>query len=197
MKLFTSVLALASLVLSGCGAVSDIITTKKSPDCVDGLMLSSNCQVGGPAPTPTPAPQQIGLTFQGDVPTPPPSSYTLQGHIQVPQGTPSSWQSLGVNNQPLVNKTVATTMTLVGQCRLVHIKIQVSNGGPNSGTFINNAAPHKFKYCEENGKIAVTFEDGGGPLTDFNDYKILIGTTNNQPLSYQVLGNNQLLVCLD
>lgn len=197
MNKFTLVLG-ASLVLSGCGAVSDIITTSNGqPECVDGLMLSTNCQVGGPAPTPTPAQQNVGLVFSGDVPTPPPSAYTLQGSVQVPSGTPSSWQLLGINNQPLVTKTVSTTMNQVGHCSIVHVKVKVSGSAPvsNAGTFLNSTSANKFKYCEENGKISVEFEDGVDSL--YNDYKILIGTTNNQPLRYEVLGNGQLKVCLD
>jgi hypothetical protein len=196
-KLSPVCVALSSFV-SGCGAVTDIITspTPPSEECADvGTNLASNCQVGGPAPTPTPAPANVGLVFQGDVVTPPPSAYTLVGSVQVPQGTPSSWQQLGQNNQPTITKTVATTMQQVGDCRIVHVKVKVTNGGANSGTFLNPANPNKFKYCEEHGKISVEFEDGVDSL--FNDYKVLIGTTNTQPLRYEVLGNGQLKVCLD
>jgi hypothetical protein len=87
-------------------------------------------------------------------------------------------------------------MTQAGECRNVDIKVVVTNGGSNSGTFYFATNGNRFRVCEEDGKIIVEFEDAGGPLTDFNDYRTEIAATNGQPLRYQLVGN-ALQVCLD
>ncbi len=191
-----TLLVISSLALVGCGKHVLIGTRydgKRTELCDDKLKSLSNCQTGTAAPTPTPVPT-VGLVFKGDVPSPPPSGYTLQGFVRVPSGTPNSWQTLGFNNQAVVSKTVNTTMTMPGECRNVDVKIKVTNGGSNSGTFYFTTSGNKYRVCEESGKIIVEFEDGVDTL--FNDYRVEIGTTNNQPLRYQIVGN-WLQVCLD
>lgn len=189
--------ALLTLVSVSCGKHVIVGTSYSGErnECIDGLYTATNCRTGTAAPSPTPVPT-VGLVFKGDVPSPPPSAYTLQGRVRVPSGTPSTWQTLGVNNQPPVTKTVGTSMTQPGQCRNVDVKVQVTSGGFNSGTFYFTTHGNRFRVCEEDGKIIVEFEDAGGPLTDFNDYRVEISTTTGQPLTYQIVGG-WLQVCLD
>lgn len=184
-----------SMLLAACGNKVDTMVVQEGCETA-GLSLTSNCQVAGPAPTPTAAPVTVGLVFTGDDPTPPPSSYSNQGSVQVPLGTPSSWQQLGLNNQPVVTKTVATTMTLVGQCRQVNVKVTVGGSAPVSaqGTFYFTTNPNRFEVCLDNGDVLVKFEDAGDQ--SFNDYQVRIHATTGQPLNYQFVGGN-LFVCLD
>jgi hypothetical protein len=100
-----------------------------------------------------------------------------------------------MNNQPPVTRTFQTTgWNLAGQCRNVELKVTVTNGGPNNGTYYYSVHGNRFRTCEEDGKIVVEFEDGVDTL--FNDYRVEISTTNGQPLRYQVVGG-WLQVCLD
>ena len=192
MKLSTLFSAAVFVTLAACGQDPTTIVGTTSV-CADSLLLATNCQTGIAAPTPTPVPT-VGLTFTGDVPSPPPSAYTVQGSVRVPTGTPSSWQLLGINNQAPVTKTVGTTMTQAGQCRPVDIKVQVTNGGPNTGTYYIGTSGNRFKVCQEGDKVSVEFEDGVDSL--FNDYKILIASTTGQPVTYSWVGG-QLNICLD
>lgn len=188
--------ATLALLASACGKHVLVGTTYSGErECIKGIQEATNCQVGTSRPTPTPVPT-VGLIFTGDVPSPPPSGYTLVGSVRVPSGTPNTWQMLGQNNQPAVTRTVATTMTLPGQCRNVNVKVQVTSAGLNSGVFYLSSDGSRFRVCEENGNILVEFEDLGGPATDFNDYKVQIASTNGQPLTYR-WNNGWLQVCLD
>ena len=188
-------LSFLALAATACGKHVIVGTSYSGErnECIDGLHMATNCRTGTAAPTPTPVPT-VGLIFKGDVPSPPPSAYTLQGHVRVPSGTPGTWQTLGVNNQPVVTKTVSTSMTQPGQCRNVDVKVQVSNGGPNSGVYYFTTHGNRFRVCEEDGKIVVEFEDGVD--TRFNDYRVEVSTTTGQPLTYQIVGG-WLQVCLD
>jgi hypothetical protein len=197
----TITLAVLSVFAASCGQdPTKIIGQGERAECVETLGLtgttaSTNCKVVGPTPTPTPSLPHVGLVFEGDILTPPPSAYSNQGSVQVPQGTPASWQLLGMNNSPSVTKSVGTTMTLPGHCRAVNIKVVTGNApSQHAGTFYLTSDGHKFKVCIENGKIAVTYEDGVDTL--FNDYKILISSSNGQPLDYKLV-NGQLFACLD
>jgi hypothetical protein len=183
---------LTAFTLGACGKEVRFDRVTKADEC-DKVQSLANCRTGTAAPTPTPVPT-VGLVFQGDVPSPPPSGYTLQGHVRVLSGTPNTWQTLGFNNQTPVTATVGTTMTQAGQCRNVDVKIVVTNGGPNSGTFYYTTNGNKFRVCEENGKVVVEFEDGVDTL--FNDYRVEISSTTSQPLRYQIVGG-WLQVCLD
>lgn len=193
----TKLLLLALVTLApACGKHVLIGTTysgTRTPCLDDQMALSSNCQTGAAAPTPTPAPP-VSLVFQGDVPSPPPSKYTLVGNVRVPSGTPAMWQSLGQNNQPVVTRTVATTMTMPGQCRNVDIKVQVTNGGTHDGTFYLGTDGNRFRVCEEDGKVVVEFEDAVD--TKFNDYRVEISSSTGQPLRYRWV-SGWLQVCLD
>jgi hypothetical protein len=188
-------LVVLALTLTACGSLPTTTIVSGTPECQNGIMgIASNCKTGTAAPTPTPAPS-IGLVFSGDIPTPPPSGYTNQGHVRVPSGTPSSWQALGVNNQPAITKTVATTMQVAGDCRQVDVKVLVSNASPaNSGTWYLSTNGNRFQVCQDGDKVTVEFEDGVDSL--YNDYKISIAATNGQPVVYKWVGN-QLQICLD
>jgi hypothetical protein len=185
-----------AMLLAACGNKVDTVVVEKGCDATVGLSLTSNCQIAGPAPTPTAGPASVGLVFSGDEPTPPPSSYSNRGSVQVPSGTPNSWQLLGLNNQPVVTKTVATTMTLVGQCRQVNVKVVVGGSAPASaqGTWYFTTNPNRFQVCLDGNDVLVKFEDGVDSL--FNDYQVRIRSTTGQPLNYQFVGGN-LFVCLD
>jgi hypothetical protein len=191
-----SSIALLSLAFA-CGQDPTVVRGIGSQDCDSlskfSLAAQANCQTGTAAPTPTPVPT-VGLVFSGDLPSPPPSSFTNQGSVRVPSGTPSSWQLLGVNNQPAVTKTVGTTMTQAGQCRPVDVKVQVSNGGANNGTYYISTNGNRFRVCQDGDKVTVEFEDGVDSL--FNDYKISIASTTGQPVTFTWVGN-QLNICLD
>lgn len=190
-------LVLSMFALSACG--KEVITTRYSGErqCIaDGLMGATNCRTGtGNTPQPTATPgASAGLRFEGDVPSPPPSGYTLNGSVRVSQGTPSTWQTLGQNNQPSVTKVVAATMTLPGQCRAVDVKVVVTGGGSNSGTFYLSSSGSRFRVCQEGDKVSIEYEDNVDSL--FNDYKVLVSSTTGQPVIYQWIGQT-LFICLD
>lgn len=187
-----------AMLLVGCGNHVDTVVVEKGCEPAE-MNLTTNCQIAGPAPTTTPAPSTVGLIFSGDNPTPPPSAYTTQGSVQVPLATPSSWQLLGLNSQPFISKTVATTMTLVGQCRQVNVKVTVGGSAPVStqGIFYFTTNPNRFQVCLDNGDVLVKFEDNPTQVPFvFNDYQIRIHATTGQPLNYQFSGGN-LFICLD
>lgn len=192
-------------LFSACGnGNTDIVTSKKgAADCITQQFSLTDCVTVGPAATPPPSQTNTAATLRitGDEPTPPASSWTNQGFSNVPFSTSttgggSSWDTLGINNQPQVSKHYPVpSLVNPGNCAQVNLKVKVSNPAPQCFQGMNSLQSHagNFKVCNDGNDVVVKFEDGADTL--FNDYQFRIHEVNNRPLAYKFIGAN-LFVCL-